>query len=142
MPDRLLPVRRRRSGAGDPAGQQLLAHLAALAALGLRLAEQFNELLIPVALGVLDVALQPQRVAQGLLGEPDQVVVLVLGAGDLTGLLVLAHGYLLWNRMGFLCRGGYPGPAPPNPVPALDLAAAYRLRSRRTPTSVGQPSLG
>src|SRR4051812_23064249 len=65
----------------------VLALLAALAALCLGAAEEVRELGVPVAFGVLDVGLEPQRVAQALLCEPDQVVVLVLRAGDLAGLL-------------------------------------------------------
>jgi hypothetical protein len=38
------------------------------------------------ALGVLDVGLEPEGVAQARLREPDDVVVLVLGAGDVAGL--------------------------------------------------------
>jgi hypothetical protein len=72
----------RRLSAGQPAPQQLLALLSALAALGLRLPEEVGELRIPLTLGVADVGLQPQHVAQAHLGEPDDVVVLVGGPGD------------------------------------------------------------
>src|SRR5215216_3284287 len=70
--------------AAQPLTQQLLALLGALAALGLGLAEEGGELGVALAFGVLDVGLQPQGVAQAGLGEPDDVVVLVLGAGDLS----------------------------------------------------------
>src|SRR5688572_3759113 len=66
--------------------QQRLALLGALAARALGAAEELGEIVVAVALGVLDVLLEPERVAEALLGEPDDVVVLVLGAGDLTGL--------------------------------------------------------
>src|SRR4051812_48518579 len=65
----------------------LLALLGALAALTLRAAEEVGELVVAVPLGVLDVGLEAQRVVQALLHEPDDVVVLVLGAGYLAGLL-------------------------------------------------------
>src|SRR3954464_8424817 len=65
----------------------VLALLAALAALCLGATEEVRELGVPVAFGVLDVGLKPQRVAEALLCEPDQVVVLVLRARDLAGLL-------------------------------------------------------
>ena len=77
--------------AGEPLGQELLALLGALAALALRTAEEVGELVVTVALGVLDVVLQAKRIAQLLLGEPDDVVVLVLRAGDLAGLLGSTH---------------------------------------------------
>src|SRR3954470_3184824 len=63
--------------------EQLLALLAALAAGLLRTAEEAREIVIAVALSVFDIGLQAQCVAQRLLGEPDQVVVLVLRAGDI-----------------------------------------------------------
>jgi hypothetical protein len=43
--------------------------LGALAALGLRLAEEGGELGVALAFGVLGVGLQPQGVAQAGLGE-------------------------------------------------------------------------
>jgi hypothetical protein len=70
----------------EPALQQLLALLGALLALVLGLAEEVREVGVVLALGVLDVALQAKSVRQALLGEPDDVVVLVLGAGDVAGL--------------------------------------------------------
>src|SRR5215210_7560698 len=79
--------------AAEPGLEQLLALFSALAALGLRLAEQVGEFAVAVAVGVLDVGLQAERVAQALLGEPDEVVVLVLGAGDLSGLLAATSGH-------------------------------------------------
>src|SRR5215217_3304619 len=66
--------------------QQRLALLGALAALALRAAEELRELVVAVALRIGGVLLHPQRVAQALLREPDQVVVLVLGASDLAAL--------------------------------------------------------
>src|SRR6266568_4700730 len=80
-----------RTVALQPGPQQLLALLGALAALRLRLAEEVRELAVAVALGVLDVLLQAQRVAQAGLGEPDDVVVLVLGTGELAGLAGARH---------------------------------------------------
>src|ERR687888_53705 len=76
---------------GKPLAQELLALLATLAAGALRAAEEVGELRVAGALGVLDVGLQAQRVAQRLLGEPDEVVVLVAGAGDLATLGLRRH---------------------------------------------------
>src|SRR3954447_7956023 len=75
--------------------EHLLAQLAALAALRLGLAEQRRQLVVAIAFRVLDVLLEAQRVRQRLLGEPDQVVVLVLRARYLAGLLGAAHAALL-----------------------------------------------
>src|SRR3954454_3634306 len=69
--------------ARQPLAQHRLALVGALLALGLRTTEELRELRITVTVRVLDIGLQTQRVAQALLGEPDQVVVLVRGAGDL-----------------------------------------------------------
>jgi hypothetical protein len=56
--------------AAQPLAQQLLALLGALAALGLRLAEERGELGVALAFGVLDVGLQPQGVAEaGLVNQ-------------------------------------------------------------------------
>jgi hypothetical protein len=52
---------------------------------GLRLAEQFGHLAIAVTIGVLNVVLEPERVVEALFGEPNEVVILVFGAGHLTG---------------------------------------------------------
>src|SRR5579872_3544823 len=71
--------------------EHLLALLSTLAALALGATEEVSEVGVAFALGVVDVALQSQRVAQALLGEPDDVVVPVLGAGDLAGLLSRGH---------------------------------------------------
>jgi hypothetical protein len=49
--------------------------------------EEVGQLGVALAIGVLDVGLQSQHVAQALLGEPDHVVVLVFGASDLASLL-------------------------------------------------------
>src|ERR671930_553898 len=73
--------------AHEARSQELLPLLGALAALALSAAEEVRELRISVPLGVLDVRVEPQHVPQALLDEPDDVVVLVLGAGDLPGLL-------------------------------------------------------
>src|SRR5439155_20072470 len=82
---------------GQPLAQVLLALLGALAALTLRAPEEIGELAVAGSLGVLDVGLQPQRVVEALLDEPDDVVVLVLRAGDLTGLLgSCAHWSSRW----------------------------------------------
>src|SRR4051794_16652329 len=79
--------------AAEAAREQLLALFSALAALTLRSAEEVGELGISVAVGVLDVDLEAESVAQARLGEPNQVVVLVLGAGDVPRLAVAAgHG--------------------------------------------------
>src|SRR5215213_7806898 len=66
--------------------EQRLALLGALAALALRAAEELCELVVAVALRIGPVLLHPQCVAQALLGEPDEVVVLVLRASDLATL--------------------------------------------------------
>ncbi len=63
--------------------EQVLSLLGALAALRLRPPEEVSQLGVAVAVGVLDVGSQAQRIAQALLGEPDDVVVLVGGAGGL-----------------------------------------------------------
>src|SRR3954470_14360617 len=73
--------------AAEPGLEQLLALLGALAAVCLCLAEQVDEFAVAIAVSVLDVGLQTKRIAQALLGEPDEVVVLVLRAGYLSGLL-------------------------------------------------------
>src|SRR4051794_24222868 len=70
----------------DAALQHGLGLLGPLLALVLSLAEELRELRVVLALGVLDVGLQPQRVGETLLGEPDDVVVLVLRPGDVAGL--------------------------------------------------------
>src|SRR5438105_388858 len=79
--------RRPVAGGLETLAQVFLALFAAFAALRLRAPEQVGELGVAVALGVLDVGLEAQRVAQALLGEPDEVVVLVLRAGRVAGLL-------------------------------------------------------
>src|SRR5256885_16706630 len=70
----------------EPLLQHLLAELGALAAVSLRPGEELGQLGVALPLRVLDIGLQPQRVVQALLSEPDQVVVLVGGSGDLAGL--------------------------------------------------------
>jgi hypothetical protein len=71
--------------------QQRLALFASLATFGLGLSEELRDLVVAVAFGIFNVGFQSQRVAQALLGEPDQVVELVLGPCDLARLLVAAH---------------------------------------------------
>src|SRR5687767_10684915 len=66
--------------------EQLLALLGALAAGALGAAKELGEITIAVALCIVDVGLEPENVAQALLGEPDDVVVLVLRPRDLAGL--------------------------------------------------------
>jgi len=61
----------------QPCGQQLLALLGALLALGLSTPEEVGELIIASLFGIAAVLLQAQGVVQGCLGEPDDVVVLV-----------------------------------------------------------------
>src|SRR5215216_2517287 len=85
--------------------------LGPLAALGLGPAEEVGQLRIPLTFGVLDIGLQAQGVAQAGLGEPDDVVVLVLGAGDVPGLV--ATGHVRLPRA--LLR---PPPCLPRPAPA------------------------
>jgi hypothetical protein len=53
-----------------PGLQERLALLGTLAALTLRSPEELGQLAVTSPFGVLDVGLQPQRVAQALLGEP------------------------------------------------------------------------
>src|SRR3954449_1843219 len=72
---------------GEPLLERLLALLATAAARLLRPLEEVGQLGVAVPLRVLRVLLHPQRVAQALLGEPDEVVVLVLRPGYLAGLL-------------------------------------------------------
>src|SRR5690606_34107940 len=78
--------RRREESSGQALPEQILALFGTLATFLLRLAEELGEFVVAVALGVTDVGLQPQRVAQTRLDEPDDVVVLVLRAGHVTGL--------------------------------------------------------
>src|SRR6185436_3865261 len=90
------PVVRAASVLASEAGaQHLLALLAALAALRLGPPEEVGEFGVAVAFGVLDVGLESKRVAQARLREPDDVVGLVLGAGDLAGLGAARHCGLL-----------------------------------------------
>jgi hypothetical protein len=58
--------------AGQALAQQLLALLATLPAGSLRALEELDQLRIAVALRVVDIGLQAQRVAQRLLDEPDE----------------------------------------------------------------------
>src|SRR3954453_7268607 len=84
------------ASAAEPAGEQLLSLLGALTAVRLCLAEQLGQLGVAVTLGILDVGLQAQRVAQAGLGVPDEVVVLVRSAGHIPGLTAATgHAVLL-----------------------------------------------
>src|SRR5919108_598153 len=114
---RLTPQARRRwsmktetfgaAMSGEALAQELLALLATLAAGTLRAAEELGELRVAGALGVLDVGLEAKRVAQRLLGEPDEVVVLVGGAGDLAAFGLCRHerNLLSW----WAAAGAFPG---------------------------------
>src|SRR5215207_5663186 len=57
----------------------------------LRFPKEISEFTIASKRGVLDVGLQPQHVAQAGFGEPDDVVVLVFGPGDVAKLGVAGH---------------------------------------------------
>src|SRR4051812_37230968 len=74
------------TSARQPGLQQLLSLLGALSAFRLCPPEEVGQLRVAVTLGVLAIGLQPQGVAQSRLREPDDVVVLVLRTGRLTGL--------------------------------------------------------
>jgi len=87
---RKLLLRRRQ-----PLGQQGLALFGAFPAVGLSLAEQLDELLIPAPLGVVDIGLQPQGVLQIRLNEPDQVVPLVPVTAPLSSLLI-GYSFSVW----------------------------------------------
>src|SRR5690625_4416542 len=76
---------RGRSSAAEAGGEQSLTEFGSLAAVRLRLEEEVGHLVVARALGIGDVLLQPQRVAQAGFGVPDEVVVLVFGAGHVTG---------------------------------------------------------
>src|SRR5947199_6651484 len=98
----------------EPRLQQLLGEFGALAAVCLRLAEELGHFVVARPLGVRAVLLEAERVAETLLHEPDQVVVLVLGAGDLAGFL--RHADLLdsWGATDLQLllpteRGTFPG---------------------------------
>src|SRR5215213_8336082 len=69
--------------AGEALAQQVLALLGAPAARFLGSPEEVGQIRVVLPLRVLDVGLESQDVAQALLDEPDDVVVLVLGACDL-----------------------------------------------------------
>src|SRR4051794_28553240 len=81
----------RARSAGESGLEHGLSLLGALPAVALGLAEEVRQLAVAVAIGVLDVLLQAQHVAQAGFGEPDQVVVLVLGAGHASGVGGAAH---------------------------------------------------
>ena len=119
---------------GEPLPEHPLGLLGALAALGLRPAEELGEVVVAVALRVLDVGLQAERVAEAGLGEPDQVVVLVLGSDHVAGL----GGRHLRSLLSGTCRtlGDVParvtrhtgGPAPDRPLGACRMPGLW-LRS-------------
>src|SRR3954465_15517678 len=94
----------RTGSAGQPAGQQLLAHLGALAAVGLGAAEQIGQFGVARAFGVLDVDVQAEGVVQACLDVPDEVVVLVLRASDVAGLGSGGHRSLLVSSASDGCR--------------------------------------
>src|SRR5918992_828669 len=109
---------RSRGGAStaDAGLEHRLALLGALAALALGPAEEVGELLVAVALGVLHVRLEAQGVVQALLGEPDDVVVLVLGPGDLAAFF--AHDASTdcdWTAGAVELPGSAAGHAEPDP---------------------------
>src|SRR5215216_8007440 len=98
-------------------------------------AEEVGQLRIPLAFGVLDVGLQAQGVAQAGLGEPDDVVILVLGAGDVPGLV--ATGHMRLPRELLRPQHGYPDQRRAMRCFALARsasasAAGRRLRDRST----------
>src|ERR671919_2185465 len=97
------------ASAGEPLAQHVLPLLGALAARILRPPEEVGELVVAVPLGVLGVGLEPQDVREALLGEPDDVVVLVLRAGDLAGLGLAGRHRENSFRRGNLTGSGYPG---------------------------------
>jgi hypothetical protein len=74
----------------EPFGEELLAFVGAPAAGVLGSAEELGEVAVAALLGIRDVGLEPQGVAQRLLCEPNDVVVLVSGTSDLTA-IALAH---------------------------------------------------
>src|SRR5690242_14033658 len=75
-----------RLGRGESLAEHLLRLVGALAALALGPAEEVGQLTVAVPLGILDVGVQPQHVVHARLGEPDDVVVLVLRTGHVAGL--------------------------------------------------------
>src|SRR3954452_5167581 len=112
-PRRRRPGRPRSRSRGDALPQQLLALLGALAARLLSAAEELGEVGIALAVGVLGVGLEAEHVVEALLGEPDDVVVLVLGARHVTGLL-RCHRLSPCRRCELLLRPSYPHSLPEN----------------------------
>src|SRR5438067_6031184 len=84
---RRMRLRRRLA---DPFAQKLRTLFGALTALSLGATEELGELLVFGALCVVDVDLQPEDIAEALLEEPDDVVVLVGGPRDTACLGVLS----------------------------------------------------
>src|SRR5205807_7666151 len=86
----------------------------------------------------LDVDLEPQRVAERLLREPDQVVVLVLGAGDVAGLFGRdCHCSSAHRR---ITRSRCPYPHSGARMPSIEMARTgmewvWSARARGTPAS-------
>src|SRR5438067_8206567 len=123
---RRMRLRRRLA---DPFAQKLRTLFGALTALSLGATEELGELLVFGALCVVDVDLQPEDIAEALLEEPDDVVVLVGGPRDTACLGVLSlkrrtrHNCLSpqfvnglrarWTR-GHISRCVYPMPEPTN----------------------------
>src|SRR4051812_36153220 len=87
-----------RASAAQPRLEQCLALLAALAARARGGGKKVGELFAPGALGILHVLLEPQHVAEALLREPDDVVVLVRRAGDLARLSACHRGPPSWDE--------------------------------------------
>src|SRR5947207_4726265 len=81
------------TASGQPGPEQPLAEFGAFAAVGLRLAEKVCQLSIRGLGGVMDVGLQPDRIAQAGLHVPDKVVVLIRGTGYYVGVISL-HGLI------------------------------------------------
>lgn len=89
--------RQRLTGSGrEPLREQLLPLLGTLAAVVLSASEELGELAVTFALGVGAVGLQTEDVVQARLGEPQDVVVLVGGAGDGAGIGRRSHRILLF----------------------------------------------
>src|SRR5690606_21885930 len=137
--------RNRSSAAVQACAQQPLAQFRALAAVRLGPAEQVGDLGVLGALGVLDVTLQAQCVVQARLDVPDQVVVLVLCAGDAAGLRLTGHPGLLFAVLihrppGLRNAAEGAGPVSGGRVPDRGEGTQRRRRERdRSPVPVGPP---
>src|SRR5207248_113183 len=104
--------------------EQVLALLSALAARRLRAAEELGQIRVALALGVLDIGLEAQHIAQRSLSEPNEVVILVLSPGDIAGLL--SHGSLPPRWVG-LSTGVYPRAVPGTPRGSHSELSGHRL---------------